>query len=108
MAPNQPRRPVPSASSSISRQWPDGCQAAAQALHRHLVIDDRLWHAVKTQPQRRAAEQLAAALVLLLDANNPPTGSASPQREQAIALIDHALGWLRGERRDPGCPSHGR
>ncbi|MFM7653738.1 MAG: DUF6439 family protein, partial [Vulcanococcus sp.] len=91
------------------RDWPSGSQQAARALHEHLRIGERDWHAVKGQPQRRAAEQLAAALVLLLDPGNPPGASvAGPQRQQAIELAEHALGWLRGERRDPGCPQHGR
>jgi len=46
--------------------------------------------------QRRAAEQLASALVQLLNG-----GDATP-------MVEQGLGWLRGELRDPGCPSHGR
>lgn len=84
-------------------------QATARALHDQLRIGERDWHALKAQPQRRAAEQLAAALVLLLDPGNPPGGAtAGPQRQEAAAMVEHALGWLKGELRDPGCPSHGR
>jgi hypothetical protein len=73
------------------------------------VISDRQWHALKGQPQRRAAEQLAAALVQLLEEGNAANGrSSTPQRQQAIALVRHALAWLEGDLRDPGCPSHGR
>ena len=110
-------RPVPSSPADAStdapgagesREWPEGAQALAQQLHAELRITDRQWHALKAQPQRRAAEQLAAALVLLLDpANGPASPTRSPQREQATALVEHALGWLKGELRDPGCPSHG-
>jgi hypothetical protein len=91
------------------REWPPGSQEAARELHAGLRISERHWHALKSQPQRRAAEQLAAALVLLLDPANPPgAASAGPQRREAAALVEHALGWLKGELRDPGCPSHGR
>ena len=93
---------------SAPQQWPDGSRAAAEALHRLLTINNRDWHALKSQPQRRAAEQLAAALVQLLDGNNAPAApQATAQRQQAIALVENSLGWLKGELRDPGCPSHG-
>lgn len=89
--------------------WPANSQSLAQELHGLLRIDGRDWHAYKAQPQRRAAEQLAAALVqLLAEGNAPAAAVAGPQRQQATALVEHALGWLKGELRDPGCPSHGR
>ena len=88
--------------------WPEGSRETAEALHRLLTIDNRQWHALKGQPQRRAAEQIAAALVQLLDPANPAHAPvATPQRQQAIDLLEHGLGWLRGELKDPGCPSHG-
>ncbi len=103
----QPRQPLDAETGP--RCWPEGSQQTAQSLHRLLAIGDRQWHALKGQPQRRAAEQLAAALVLLLDElNSPAAATPTPQRQQATALVEHALGWLQGERRDPGCPSHGR
>ncbi len=93
---------------SASQQWPEASRDTAEALHRLLTIDNRNWHAFKAQPQRRAAEQLAAALVILLDPANPPNAPvATEQRQQSIELLEHGLGWLRGERKDPGCPSHG-
>jgi hypothetical protein len=94
--------------SSSTRTWPEQAQDLARTLHGQLRIDERQWHALKAQPQRRAAEQLAAALVLLLDPANPPgAAEAGPQRRQAAELVAHALGWLNGELRDPGCPTHG-
>ncbi|MFZ9147328.1 DUF6439 family protein [Vulcanococcus sp.] len=99
--------PSPSADPS-TRQWPSGSQDLARALHQQLSISNQQWHALKGQPQRRAAEQLSAALVQLLDESNSPSAvEVTPQRLEAAALVDHALGWLKGERRDPGCPSHG-
>ncbi|MBM5801815.1 MAG: hypothetical protein FJ077_13515 [Cyanobacteria bacterium K_DeepCast_35m_m2_023] len=100
----EPRfRPV-----SASQQWPEASRDTAEALHRLLTIDNRNWHAYKAQPQRRAAEQLAAALVILLDPANPPNAPlTTEQRRQSIELLEHGLGWLRGERKDPGCPNHG-
>ena len=91
-----------------SRGWPQGSETLAQELQRLLVIDDRQWHALKRQRPRRAAEQLASALVVLLSADDPRQGQPTAARQDAIALVEHALGWLRGEHSDPGCPSHGR
>ena len=76
-------------------------------LQRLLAIADRDWHALKRQRPRRAAEQLAAALVQLLQADDPRQAEASAGRQQAIALVEHALGWLKAELSDPGCPQHG-
>ncbi|WP_198006445.1 DUF6439 family protein [Cyanobium sp. PCC 7001] len=73
-----------------------------------LVINDRDWHALKTQRARRGAEQLAAALVQLLAADDPRQSGIGPARQEAAELVEHALAWLRAEISDPGCPSHGR
>lgn len=101
-------RPVLSSTMASPNHWPEGSREAAEALHRLLVIGDRDWHALKGQPQRRGAEQLAAALVQLLDeGNGPAVRGSTPQRQQAIALVEHALAWLQGSLKDPGCPSHG-
>jgi DnaJ-domain-containing protein 1 len=104
---------VTSPSASQQRQatgteWPEGSLELARELQRSLVIGDRDWHALKGQRPRRAAEQLAAALVQLLAADHPAQAAATPARQRAIELIDHGLAWLRAEVSDPGCPSHGR
>jgi hypothetical protein len=102
-------RPVLSSTMASPNHWPEGSREAAEALHRQLMIGDRDWHALKGQPQRRGAEQLAAALVQLLDeGNGPAIRGSTQQRQQAIALVEHALAWLQGSLKDPGCPSHGR
>jgi DnaJ-domain-containing protein 1 len=88
--------------------WPDQSLQSAVELQRLLAIGDRDWHALKGQRSRRAAEQLAAALVQLLSGDDPRRRSSTPARDQAIALAEHALFWLRAEISDPGCPSHGR
>jgi hypothetical protein len=88
--------------------WPAEALALAQQLQRKLSIDDRQWHQLKTQRPRRAAEQLAAALVQLLAADDPQRSAPTQARLEAIALADHALAWLRSDLSDPGCPTHGR
>jgi hypothetical protein len=103
-----PAPPEPDCAAQPQRLWPEGSAALAEQLQRRLAIGDRDWHALKAQRSRRAAEQLAAALVVLLSADRPGSSTASPARAQALALVEHAAGWLRGEISDPGCPSHGR
>jgi len=111
MDPSAVPRPVEEVVSGpgIQRQqWPAAAAAQAEALQRLLAIGDRDWHALKAQPCRRAAEQLAGALVQLLQADGPGAGLDSAARARAIALTTTALAWLEGDLRDPGCPQHGR
>ena len=77
--------------------WPDSAKAKAEELHQLLRIGDRDWHQLKSNRQRRGAELLAAALVQLLR-----QGDTKDVEE----LTQQALGWIKGELRDPGCPSH--
>jgi len=86
--------------------WPAGAHDCALRLHQLLSITDRDWHALKGQRPRRAAEQLAAALVQLLSGDRPTAPQATEARQRAIALVDNASSWLRAELSDPGCESH--
>ena len=106
MGPAVIKRPVAIPSPKPTRCWPEGALEQAVVLQRQLAIGDRDWHALKAQRPRRGAEQLAAALVLLLGGDDPGAPQASVSRQQAIELVEHGLGWLRGELSDPGCPSH--
>lgn len=101
------KRPMSPSSSAPGRRWPDGTLEQAVGLQRRLALGDRDWHALKGQRARRGAEQVAAALVLLLAGDDPAARQPTPARQQAIELLEHGLGWLRGELSDPGCPSHG-
>jgi hypothetical protein len=101
-------RPVMPEQAALANSWPENARPLAEELQRQLAIGDRDWHALKRHRSRRAAEQLAAALVQLLSGDDPRHSEPTPAREQAIALAEHALRWLRAEISDPGCPSHGR
>ena len=83
--------------TSTDSPWPDTSTAKAEELHQLLRIGDREWHQLKSNRQRRGAELLAAALVQLL-------------RQRANSdvenLTQQALGWIKGELKDPGCPRH--
>lgn len=88
--------------------WPPEALELAVALHQSLKLGDREWHALKHQKGRRGAEQIAAALVQLLHDPKGAVGGQPERREQVIALLEHGLAWLRGDLKDPGCPTHGR
>ena len=96
------------AAGTSESPWPADSLALAQQLQRSLTIDDRQWHQLKGQRPRRAAEQLASALVQLLAADDPKASLPTQARLDAIALAEQALGWLKADISDPGCPSHGR
>ena len=78
----------------------------AVQLQRQLSIAERDWHRLKGQRPRRAAEQLAAALVHLLSGDQPSTAQPTPARLRALELVEHAERWLRAEISDPGCATH--
>ena len=76
-------------------EWPKGTRKLTQELHDLIKISDRDWHRLKTKSDRRAAELLMAALAQL---------TANGRRDDVANLTEQALGWIRGELKDPGCP----
>ena len=73
----------------------------AESLQRQLAISERDWHRLKSDRYRRAAEQLSAALLLLMRSGAQADGDV-------LALLESAQRWIKREQRDPGCPNHGR
>ena len=71
--------------------------ALAQALANQLAIGPMDWHRLNSNRQVRAKEQLAAALVYLL--NDSP--------EEALPRLEQAVGWLNRSIKAPPCPTHG-
>ncbi len=98
---------TPTTAPAAATGWPEGALELAEPLLQCLAIGDRDWHALKNQPSRRAAEQLAAALVQLLSGDDPRRRDGSEARERAIALLENSLAWLQGSLSDPGCPKRG-
>ena len=83
--------------TSHNAPWPDSAQAKAEELHQMLRIGDRDWHQLKGNRRRRGAELLAAALAQLLREGD---------KKDVEDLTEQALGWFKGELKDPGCPRH--
>jgi hypothetical protein len=71
--------------------------ALAQALAKQLAISPMDWHRLNSNRQVRAKEQVAAALVYLLN-NNP---------DEALPRLEQAVGWLNRSIKAPPCPTHG-
>ena len=80
-----------------AKKWPEHSIEQALTLHQSLSISDREWHRLKADADRRGAELLSAALAQLLQ---------NGRNDDVEALTKQALGWIRGELKDPGCPRH--
>ena len=80
-----------------AKKWPEQAIEQVLTLHQNLSISDRDWHRLKSDPDRRGAELLAAALAQLIQ---------NGRNDDVEALTQQALGWIRGELKDPGCPRH--
>jgi Family of unknown function (DUF6439) len=68
----------------------------AQALAERLRINESDWHRLKSNRTRRAQEQAAAGLVLLIN----------EQKEDGLAHLQQATGWLDRSISAPPCPTH--
>ena len=66
-------------------------------LHSELKINDRDWHKLKNNPDRRATELLMSAIAQI---------SEEGEKDYVISLVNQALKWIKNELKDPGCPSH--
>lgn len=69
----------------------------AQELAQRLAIAPNDWHRLKANRQAQAGQQLAAALVFLV--NDRP--------EEALLRLNQAVGWLDRSISAPPCPTHG-
>ncbi|MDJ0702696.1 MAG: DUF6439 family protein [Leptolyngbyaceae cyanobacterium MO_188.B28] len=68
----------------------------AKALAERLAIQPNDWHRLNSNRKIRAQEQMATALVYLLN----------EQSEEAIARLQKAIGWLDRSISAPPCPTH--
>ena len=66
-------------------------------LHKELTINNRNWHAQKSNNKKRAAELIISALAQLTN---------NGEEEDIEELLHHSIKWLNNEIKDPGCPNH--
>lgn len=69
----------------------------AQVLAERLAITPNDWHRLKGNRKARAGEQVATALVYLLN----------DQSDEALARLQQATGWIDRSISAPPCPTHG-
>ncbi len=77
-------------------KWDISTLKLAQELHMKLSINDKDWHRLKNNSNRRAAELLASAISQLVN---------NGEKSDIKSLINQALLWINNEVKDPGCPS---
>ena len=78
-----------------SSKWPKKVKEAAIGLHSQLKLDDKNWHLLKDDSERRSAELLSGAMVQLLSGGN---------HSEITELINQSLKWLKKEIKAPSCP----
>ncbi len=76
--------------------WSLRTKTLVKELHSILTIDDRDWHKLKNNSDKRAAELLISALSQLVNKG---------KTTDVQLIINQALLWLNNEIKDPGCPS---
>ncbi len=77
--------------------WSPKTELLMKNLHAELIINNTNWHKLKNNKSRRAAELLSSALLQILKDGN---------QSDIEDLIKQSLSWIKGEIKDPGCPSH--
>ncbi len=81
---------------SRKTEWPKEAKVLAKELHEKLSLNDKNWHSLKGNHERRSAEMLTSAMLQLLQG-----GDYADVEE----LLNQAKKWLSGELKDPGCPT---
>ena len=78
-------------------EWRDNSKELAIQLHAQLSLNNKNWHKLKGNSDRRAAELLSSAIVQLLS-----EGKASDIEE----LLNQSIRWIKKEIKAPSCPDH--
>ena len=76
-------------------KWPPNAKESAIELHSQLKLDNKNWHQLKDDSERRSAELLSGAMVQLLSGG---------EHSEITALINQSKRWLMNEINAPGCP----
>ena len=77
--------------------WSNETKSMIKRLHSELSLNDRNWHKLKNNSDRRASQLLISAISQISEEGN---------KDDVILLIEQALKWVKNELKDPGCPSH--
>ncbi len=77
--------------------WTTQAEILVKSLHSELVLNNHNWHKLKSNKYRRTAELIVSALSQIIN------GGKDKDIED---LIEQSLKWIKGDAKDPGCPSH--
>ena len=77
--------------------WTNQTKHLIGSLHTELILNNNNWHKFKSNKYRRSAELVASALAQIIN------GGKDKDIEE---LLEQSLKWIKGEAKDPGCPSH--
>ena len=77
--------------------WPQESKYLSSQLHHSITIKSDEWHKHRSNNKRRAAEQLSAALVQLIN---------NGESEEILIKIEQSILWLKSEVKDQGCSGH--
>ena len=77
--------------------WPQDSKDLSSKLHNIITIKSDEWHKLRSNNKRRAAEQLSAALVQLIN---------DGESEEILIKIEQSILWLKNEIKDQGCSGH--
>ena len=80
--------------SNRTSEWSEEAKDLASSLHNELKLNNRNWHRLKNNHDKRAAEMLSSALVQLLQGG---------EQREVDSLIEQSLKWLRREINSPAC-----
>ncbi len=78
-------------------KWSAKAKELSRELLYELRITEKDWHKLKGDPDRRAAEQLAGAIIQLLH---------GAERSEVQNITQQAILWLKREICPPKCPTH--
>ncbi len=77
--------------------WTDKSKSLIKELHSELCLNNKNWHLLRKNPDRRAAELLISAISQISQGGN---------KNDVISLMEQAIKWIKNEVQDPGCGSH--
>ena len=78
-------------------KWSEDTRALAIDLHSQLGLNNTNWHMLKADPDRRAAELIAGAMVQL---------TSGGQLSDVEELLNQSIRWIKREIKAPRCPDH--
>jgi len=78
-----------------NNKWSAEVIQMATNLHSELSLNNQNWHKYKSDHERRAAESISGAIVMLVSGG---------KKSEIEALVDQSMKWIKHEVSAPSCP----